>query len=187
MNLAQKVQSFPKFRTIYHWCLPFIILNGNRRTFSKRHSLTSVQFSSVHCCTEILGFFRRPQHKSSGTGSVFFRFVLKAKKKKGFKSNLRHFLLINQTKTKQHAWGAERDSGCCDRVVLLSSFLTESIRKSFLYSKFFLKFLYTMNKSHGLMISRVHPFHLGKNPDQEKKEQSKHKTEKVVLSLVPSV
>jgi len=44
-----------------------------------------------------------------------------------------------------------------------------------------------MNKSHGLMISRVHPFHLGKNPDQEKKEQSKHKTEKVVLSLVPSV
>lgn len=43
-----------------------------------------------------------------------------------------------------------------------------------------------MNKSHGLMISRVHPLHLGKNPDQ-KKINRKNKAGKGVLSLAPSV
>lgn len=101
MNLAQNVQSFPKVRAIYHWCLPFIILNGNRRKFSKRHILTPVQFSSVHWYTEILGFFRRSPHKSSRRGSVFFRFVLKTKKRKGFDFNLHNFLLINQNNIRE--------------------------------------------------------------------------------------
>lgn len=47
---------------------------------------------------------------------------------------------------------------------LLDLCLPQSIRKSYCKSKFFLKILYTMNKTHGLMISRHHPFHLGSNP-----------------------
>ena len=47
---------------------------------------------------------------------------------------------------------------------LLDLCLPQSIRKSYCKSKFLLKILYTMNKTHGLTISRHHPFHLGSNP-----------------------
>lgn len=40
-----------------------------------------------------------------------------------------------------------------------------------------------MNKSHGLMISRVHPLHLGKNPDEKKRtEKTQNRESSFVIS-----
>lgn len=61
----------------------------------------------------------------------------------------------------------------------LDLYLLQSIRKSSLKGKFFLKILYTMNRSHGLTISRHHPFHLERNPGFGwKKRFGKNKHEK---------